>query len=263
METENDTNDFKTLIKLLAACIVGYFIVYFLTLSNPKSNELGDTAGIANGLFSALAFAGVIYTIFLQKKELGLQREELRCTRDELAGQKEEMKLQNETLKRQRFENTFFSMLSLQQELATNIRLTDPNSLEIKALGRDVFKSIYRKYIIYYIRTRGIKGYLSFKNIAMFDHYFRHLYRIIKFISQSGFTDDEQYEYTSIVRSQLSNFELLMLFYNCLNNTGNEKFKPLIERYALLKNIHIESLVDEKHKMEYENGAYRYILPLK
>ena len=263
METENDTNDFKTLVMVLAACVLGYFFIYFLTLWNPKSNELGDTAGIANGLFSALAFAGVIYTIFLQKKELGLQREELKCTRAELAGQKEEMKLQNATLKRQRFENTFFSMLSLQQELVTNIRLENLGSPAALASGRSAFEYVYLSYIKPWVITDGVKGYLKFSKITMFDHYYRHLYRIIKFISLSDFTDDEKYEYTSIVRSQLSNFELLMLFYNCLNNTGNEKFKPLIEQYALLKNICIESLVDEEHKMEYKNGAYRHILPSK
>ena len=270
METENDTNDFKTLIKLLAACIVGYFIVYFLTFFSPKSNELGDTAGIANGLFSALAFAGVIYTIFLQKKELGLQREELKCTRAELAGQKEEMKMQNNTLKKQRFENTFFSMLSLQQELLNNIRLKGraqdvcvelvghAAEENVDISGRDVFDFIYKKRIQKEITKSGITGYAKYEKITMFDHYYRHLYRIIKFISLSNLADSEQYEYTSIVRAQLSDCELLMLFYSCLNKTGTEKFKPLTERYALFKNIRSELLVDKKHKMEYDNGAYKY-----
>lgn len=41
--------------------------------------------GAVNALFSGLAFAGIIYTIFLQKEELALQREELKANRDELA----------------------------------------------------------------------------------------------------------------------------------------------------------------------------------
>lgn len=45
----------------------------------------GDMFGAVNTLFSGLAFAGVIYAIFLQGKELELQREELKMTRDELA----------------------------------------------------------------------------------------------------------------------------------------------------------------------------------
>jgi hypothetical protein len=41
--------------------------------------------GAVNSLFSALAFAGVIYTILLQREELALQRLELEQTRQELA----------------------------------------------------------------------------------------------------------------------------------------------------------------------------------
>ena len=41
--------------------------------------------GGMNALFSAFAFAGVIYTILLQRDELHLQRIELRDTRRELA----------------------------------------------------------------------------------------------------------------------------------------------------------------------------------
>ncbi|THV61674.1 hypothetical protein EZV76_04895 [Flagellimonas alvinocaridis] len=44
----------------------------------------GDSFGTINSLFSALAFAGIIYTIILQRNELSLQRQELIETRKEL-----------------------------------------------------------------------------------------------------------------------------------------------------------------------------------
>jgi hypothetical protein len=44
----------------------------------------GDMFGAVNALFSGLAFAGVIYAIYLQTKELKLQREELSQTRKEI-----------------------------------------------------------------------------------------------------------------------------------------------------------------------------------
>lgn len=49
------------------------------------SGTFGDTFGAINSLFSALAFAALIYTIILQSRELKLQREELSLTRDQLA----------------------------------------------------------------------------------------------------------------------------------------------------------------------------------
>ena len=39
--------------------------------------QFGDSFGAINALFAGLAFAGVIFAIILQKKELELQRQEL------------------------------------------------------------------------------------------------------------------------------------------------------------------------------------------
>src|SRR5687768_14058386 len=45
--------------------------------------QFGDMFGAVNALFSGLAFAGIIYTILLQREELEAQRKELRATRRE------------------------------------------------------------------------------------------------------------------------------------------------------------------------------------
>lgn len=49
-----------------------------------ESGVFGDTFGAINSLFSGLAFAGLLYTILLQSRELKLQREELALTREQL-----------------------------------------------------------------------------------------------------------------------------------------------------------------------------------
>ena len=60
-------------------------IVYISLGTWTERGTFGDMFGVVNSLFSGLAFAGVIYTIFLQHKELSLQREELTLTRQELS----------------------------------------------------------------------------------------------------------------------------------------------------------------------------------
>ena len=40
--------------------------------------QFGDTFGAVNALFAGLAFAGIIFAIILQKKELELQRQEFK-----------------------------------------------------------------------------------------------------------------------------------------------------------------------------------------
>lgn len=131
-------------------------ITFCLGNGKPDSaNEIGDSAGAVNGLFSALAFAGVIFAIILQKKELSLQRHELEQTRQELTAQKEEFAEQNKTLRHQRFENTFFNMMHLHQNitdslsytLILNVRQPDGSFKENREeyRGRDVFKAIFEK----------------------------------------------------------------------------------------------------------------------
>ena len=65
------------------------FIIYFFSIRHffpdmPTRGQFGDMFGGLNSFFSGLAFFGVIYTIWLQREELGLQREELKLTRKEL-----------------------------------------------------------------------------------------------------------------------------------------------------------------------------------
>lgn len=114
-----------------------------------------------------------------------------------------------------------------------------------------------------------------------FGHYFRGLYRIVKFIANTEFLTNEEldvdtestkykelithqvyndsirYEYMAMVRSQLSDYELVWIFYNCLSGYGNEKFKPLIERFSLLKNLPLDMIYNENLINEYSKTAYR------
>lgn len=236
---------------------------------NEPTNQgtFGDMFGAVNALFSGLAFAGLIITLLYQREELKLQREELQETRKEL-------KEQNKTMKRQRFENTFFNMLSLQQEIVANLSVEskEVNRAEV-VKGREVFEKIYEGinvYVLYEIQSIGIKEivYGNIENynsngwlISRFDHYFRHLYRIFKYIDKTDLIDEkERYDYASIVRSQLSDYELVMLFYNCLaqkdNGTEENKFKPLIEKYAIFNNLRDGLLAKEEHYKLYKDGAY-------
>ena len=56
--------------------------------------QFGDLFGSVNALFSGFAFAGIIYTIFLQRKELSLQRKELRLQREEMEASRKELAAQ-------------------------------------------------------------------------------------------------------------------------------------------------------------------------
>ena len=92
----------------------------------------GDMYGGINALFTGLAFAGLIMTLIVQMRELELQREELGAMKDELSGQRSQMELQNESVKKQIFENTFFQMMRMHNEIVSKMDIRN-------VTGRDCF----------------------------------------------------------------------------------------------------------------------------
>jgi hypothetical protein len=86
-----------------------------------------------------------------------------------------------------------------------------------------------------------------------FGHYFRNLYHITKYVDESSVSDKRRY--TSQVRAQFSQAEFALLMANGLRREGKSKFKPLIERYALL---HESRLTDELILLKpfYGDGAF-------
>ena len=259
-----------------------YAIHYTLPVVNNAAGLFGDSFGAVNALISAFAFAGVFVTFWLQRKELDLQRQELKAQRDEFAQQ-------NMTLKLQRFENTFFHMMELQQQIVNDLFIKvserecvwgdSPNGgrdsneviVDKSVCGRQVVDYIYNHYENGRFRTgvfvnlfeNGLDGYEHSPNLSLLDHYFRHLYTILRYIDETDAFDlndngeedieyafNMKYHYTTIVRATLSRYELLMLYYNGLSKNGREKLKPLLEKYTLLNNLDIHGLSFSKENLD-------------
>ena len=244
---------------------VGYGLAFFWI---PDRGTFGDMYGAFNALFSALAYVVVVYAIFLQREDIRLQREEVELTRRELEGQKVQMQAQTETMRRQRFEHTFFALLQLYTEL---VRAMDLKQDHIKQVvrGRDCFKvfcevleQAYRE--VKDNQSRQDEHAILLEAWRMFTHqyqslvghYFRTLYNIIKFVKHSDLNDEAQRVYVSLLRAQLSADEVQLLFYNCLGPRGREKFKPLVEEFALLEDITDAMLLDATHREYYAPAAF-------
>lgn len=281
---KNDQNDVQEPSMIcwwfiaIIICIVvwggGAFVTHWFAKScftvgeNDNAPALfGDSFGAVNALISAFAFAGMIVTFVLQRYELSLQRNELKEQRDEFSQQ-------NSTLKLQRFENTFFNMLDLQQQIVNELSFDEvkvnyarrgnaneePNK-RVSFHGREVFEKIYNN-VKHKLKTEGIRGYKESYIRTVLDHYFRNFYIILKFIHETKvFSDESQreegqteyeakYRYATILRASLSRYELVLLYYNGLSDVGNEKLKPLLEEYCMLNNINEGLLVLNKDTRE-------------
>lgn len=220
-----------------------------------------------NTLFSGLAFWGVVFAIFLQKAELKLQREELILTRHEVRGQKEQLESQNTTLKQQRFENTFFSLLNLFNNIISSMEVTmNAGSVHPTIYkGRESFIQFLNDFKREYKAVTGNtnspdveplcrSAYARFADYRQTSvgHYFRTLYNIVKFIDHSDIKDKQTY--LNILRAQLSSSELTLLFYNCVTYG---KAKEYVEKFGLLENMVFTSLSDPAHKNLYKESAFK------
>ena len=284
MEKIKKCKQYQTFFYAVCIILIIFFLFWFgidhFISDLQERGTFGDKFGAVYSLFSGLAFAGLIYTIYLQQEELRLQREELRQTREEMARQTREFDEQNRTLQIQRFENTFFNMLGMLQEITQGLtfnyqrisghkiydqtgksrRIFDPENVTLT--GRAVFEGLYKETdscLKEIIKGKGIKGYNESDKIFLFDHYFRYLYRIMKFVDTSSAISDNEtrYQYIAMLRGQLSRYELIWLYYNGLSDMGSEKLKPLIEKYAMLKNVRQELIVDtDQYVGEYSPSAF-------
>ncbi|MCK4825872.1 putative phage abortive infection protein [bacterium] len=253
------------LVVVVVSLSLGYWLLVHKYVAEPGRGQFGDLFGGLNALFSGLAFAGLIYTIYLQRNELKLQRLELKQTRIELKGQKEQLKAQNETFLKQNFDSAFFQLLRFHNDILNSINLPlGPKRPTLN--GRDCFREFYARFAKHYRANVGEQtgleqintSYIAFAKGYQSDlgHYVRNLYNIIKYIDSSSVEDKQMY--ANLVRAQLSSYELLLLFYNCLRELGFDKFKPLIEKYTLLKNIPYDKLISPEHKKLYHYQAFDY-----
>jgi hypothetical protein len=246
-----------------AICLViALWITNFLVLRGvDDGGRFGDMFGAVNAFFSGCAFAVLIFTLWLQRTELALQRRELQQTRHELKGQRGEMKAQADTLRLQQFENTFFQLLRVHRDNVESTRVGNP-SVQGRHAIRQLFNGLRNKHADFLPARQhmepsrtAIEAYEAFyeENEVHLGHYFMHLYHIIKFVDQH--TDVDQLRYRSFLRAQLSAYELGLLFYDGISVHGNE-LKPLIEKYALLKHLPTECILDLRYKAFYAPSAF-------
>lgn len=90
--------------------------------------------------------------------------------------------------------------------------------------------------------------YKELQRHIILGHYYRHLFNMVKFIDKNDFTDKykKRVFYVKLIRSQLSDYEQILLYYNTLSTLGEEWNNPsgtndietmsLICKYRLLKN---------------------------
>ncbi|WP_417246560.1 putative phage abortive infection protein [Celeribacter sp.] len=254
-----------------------------------ERGTFGDMFGAVNALFTGLAFAFVVYGLAVQRHEVKLLTEELQGTKRLAEEQQKLAKVQISAQQKQQFEATFFNLLRVFNDLVENMDLVRKTD-QLRTTGRDVFPvfidRIRTKYLLCEVGEYGEQIplpdeaqpsseelYDSFysEHSSELGHYFRTLYNLFKFVSgwelnekdgtpsatKCVLTEKEKRLYTNLIRAQLSDDEVMLLFLNGLSERG-AKFKPYLEKYAVLKNVNKEDglFTRSERKDEYAPSAF-------
>lgn len=192
---------------------------------------------------------------------------------------------QQKVTKMQMFETTFFNMLNILQTLINELgykgeQPTSPpiegnyNFKKVDIRGHEVFKFFWEEYwfknkytaygdaaraklnldykqgtygMVQVLTFCGSRAYGDYRELLALRPYFGLLFEILKFIDTRDFLHKNQKkEYANKLRSFLTSYELIWIFYDCLFGPSNSSLKPLVEKYSLLKYISRSSLTTTK-----------------
>lgn len=254
-------------VVLSIAFLVITIAVYFINFHGPTSSNAADwgtfgdfIGGTLNPIFSLLALFALLATIALQNHEMELTRTELQRAAAAQERTQKELAEQAHTLKKQKFEDTFFSLLDQLNLVLNNLTEyksnTKTNRIEDIVLYFFGFEG--RKYSRHCITLSASKPDLLTKN-QILNQYFRILYQILKFIavncdnttltgefsSQSIMENNSSKNelfYSNIVRSFITEDLYYLLAINCYAASNNDQYmtyRRLIERFHFLEHINL------------------------
>lgn len=231
-ETTDKSPNLIKIGAITASIVIGLWLVNWIAvgwvLPIDKGGQFGDRFGATTSLFGGITIIGLLLTIFLQRQEI--------------VDGKKEFKQQNRTLRYQRFDNTFFNMITLHNQIVETL----PN-------GRDSFKT----FIENYINSANFSSLTSEKDLEtayrripvggvsmstmvedIFGQYINNFEMMIDIILDSKKNTKVQDKYLKIYFAQLTNLERILLLYHFnlserktrSNYTRWDKFKYILFR---------------------------------
>lgn len=241
--------------------------------------SIGEYIGGVVGSFWALAGVILFYeALRFQRDELELQRAELKYQRSEIMEQTRQYIIQNQVLLTRKLETTFFQLLSLHNEIVSSISISSAEFRKYSHNGDKTAKGRYCFHFYYERFGKIVRDNFDLTGVAASDkegledvlkesyrhlfqkfqedlgHYFRNLFNLLTFVHKSKLHNKKFY--INLIRSQLSNYELLLLFYHSLSDYG-VRLKPLLEKYSFFWQFPESELLDKRHMDIFNPQAFK------
>ncbi len=258
-----------------------------------KFGQIGDFfGGVLNPLFSFMALLGVLYTIRTQGKELREAREETRIANRIQDKQTAVFERQNfesvffrlidvhaRTAERIRSDGDSKSGLNGFEVIVRAVLEAYGDNQFHAELNKRTPKPQYEVEGEAEEQDRGymeqaVKYGIQSSDKVQLSQYYRNIYQILKLIDGFKLSSGDEHiggktrrqlrleyfqrrQYCNFLRAQLSDDELKLLFFNCITDSG-AGLKLYVERYSLLKHLHMSEFVGgKKHLVDmYDAVAY-------
>lgn len=241
-------------------------------LDEAKVGTFGDFVGGVVGTLLAFV-ASILYYVALKKQQeellqnqeaLTLQTEALNRQIEEFKQQSEEMvltrevyKLQNETMKEeertmhlQQFDSHFFGFFQVYRDLKHKLNKENSdffNELLVQ-IDQSIFFSNCKSYQSYSEEVRRVYETLFLENRNRLSSYYRCLYRLVRQVDECTFlSQKDKWRYVKLVRAQITDNELLVLYYNCCSEMAI-KSRDLYYKYNLFKHLQPIQKIEFKAK---------------
>ena len=236
--------------------------------------QMGDSYGIFNALFSGLAFLGVLITLYKQSRDnrkhtvveqyyqmLDVQQKVL----DEINVAQVRKVKQGEPIAVAEGRKAFVEFKIQMKYLVKAIKeVSERNGfkfsdIDIADIAYAVFfygsskswKPFMMEYLKDYPDTERLvdaiiarldseKRFILYRpNQNYLSVYFRNMYNAIKLIDNCGLiSSEEKKDYVKILRAQLSNAELYILFFNIISRFGKKWVdNDYVTKYQLIQNL--------------------------
>lgn len=243
------------------------------TLLSQMKGSLGDI--LAGTLGVCLSFSATLFMVVTFKEQRKQFQEQFRQSN------------------RERFENTFFNMLSMFQDVRANVEKHLLNKQNGQSVGE-----YYAELKNYYEGRRKTTPVAMMEKILSDDditevelekaeeelgkvyhdyaevhsgsigYFFRYVHNMINFvIEQWGQSEDgaaDVKRYLNLIQAQMSDEELGLIFYDAisvdgLNRNYDKMFKKNLDRYGFLENISSDALFSRNDHKIYRSTVFKFL----
>ena len=205
-----------------------------------------DSFGLLSAIFSGLAFAGAIITLYWQQQDSS----------------------------KKSFESNLYKQIEFFLNLTENLSYKNTDGAdEYEGRGRDIFRWFYdkkRNFVNGRDDLFGLKEKLKDdaqylyieKGTKLFESYFNYLFNIYDYIDNSKIEATKKQEYANQLTALLTDYELLLIFYyiestkQYLDKSKYTRLSSICVEYHVFQNLNTPYLANADHVNLINQKAY-------